>query len=103
MKIKKIFSLLILIILFSGIVSDNIYTYAGGGGGKSEPELKVIIDTSDLTGINLWIAETYNNDRLLYAIVVTLVMATLGTIMAFGTDQILKHFGISVSKISHHE
>ncbi|MEJ2617700.1 MAG: hypothetical protein P8Z35_22285 [Ignavibacteriaceae bacterium] len=45
----------------------------------------------------------YNNDRILYAVVVTLVMAALGSIMAFGTDLILKYFGMNVSKISHSE
>jgi hypothetical protein len=39
----------------------------------------------------------------LYAVVVTLVMATLGSIMAFGTDLVLKYFGINVSRISHRE
>jgi hypothetical protein len=35
--------------------------------------------------------------------VVTSVMALLGSVMAFGTDLVLKYFGINVSKISHSE
>ena len=62
-----------------------------------------VIETKNLSGINLWIAEIYNNDRVLYAVIVTLVMALLGSIMAFGTDLVLKYFGINVSRISHHE
>jgi hypothetical protein len=102
MKLKKIF-ILILISLSISCVWSSGKLYGGGVGGKEESALNVIIDTKDLTGINLWIAELYNNDRTLYAIVVTLVMATLGSIMAFGTDLVLKRFGMNVTRISHHE
>ncbi len=101
MHTKKIFALLLFCLIFS--CAYNI-SYAGGEtGGKQETALNKKIDTKDLSGVNLWIAELYNNDRVLYAVVVTLVMAALGSVMAFGTDLILKYFGMSVSKISHNE
>ena len=103
MKIKKIAVLLLIAISVSCLWSANSVTYGGEIGGKEQSALNLVIDTKDLTGINLWIAEMYNNDRTLYAIVVTLVMATLGSIMAFGTDLILKRFGMNVTRISHHE
>lgn len=104
MSTKRTYVLILLSLLFSIGLSGSNSTYAGGGvGGKEETALNVVIDTSDLTGINLWIAEMYNNDRTLYAIVVTLVMAALGSIMAFGTDLILKKFGMNVTRIAHHE
>ena len=100
MSPKKIITLLIFCFIVACAYNN---TYASEGGGKAEPALNKVIDTKNLTGINLWIAETYNNDRVLYAIIVTLVMATLGSIMAFGTDLVLKYFGMSVSRISHTE
>jgi hypothetical protein len=102
MKIKNIIGLLTFFLIFTCALSIGSKTYASETGGKDEP-LNITIDTKDLTGINLWIVEMYNNDRILYAIVVTLVMATLGSIMAFGTDLVLKYFGMSVSRISHSE
>ncbi len=102
MKLKKIFVLFLISLSISCVWSSGM-VYGGDVGGKEESALKIIIDTKDLTGINLWIAELYNNDRTLYAIVVTLVMATLGSIMAFGTDLVLKRFGMNVTRISHHE
>ena len=99
MSAKKIIALIIFCLIFASAYS---YNYANEGG-KSEPALTKKIDTKDLSGVNLWIAELYNNDRILYAVVVTLVMATLGSIMAFGTDLVLKYFGMNVSKISHSE
>lgn len=101
---NKSLVMILLSLSLSLLLSGSINTYAGGGiGGKEETSLNVEIDTKDLSGINLWIAEMYNNDRTLYAIVVTLVMATLGSIMAFGTDLVLKRFGMNVTRISHHE
>ena len=97
-------ALILLSLSLSLLLSGSINTYAGGEiGGKEQKALNIVIDTKDLSGINLWIAEMYNNDRTLYAIVVTLVMAILGSIMAFGTDLILKRFGMNVTRISHHE
>ncbi|MFZ0453302.1 MAG: hypothetical protein WCE54_21315 [Ignavibacteriaceae bacterium] len=100
MNTKKIITLLLFCFLFACFYSTS---YAGDIGGKQEAAISKKIDTKDLSGINLWVADLYNNDRLLYAVIVTLVMASLGSIMAFGTDLILKHFGMNVSKISHSE
>jgi hypothetical protein len=101
---KKSIALIFLALCLSLSLSGGIKTYASGEvGGKEQAVLNVVIDTKDLTGVNLWIAEMYNNDRTLYAIVVTLVMATMGSVMAFGTDLVLKRFGMNVTRISHHE
>ncbi len=103
MKMKKIIVFFLLSVSISFLWSGSKITYGGDIGGKEEKALNLVIETRDLTGVNLWIAEMYNNDRTLYAIVVTLVMASLGSIMAFGTDLVLKRFGMNVTRISHHE
>ncbi len=103
MQIKKLILLILISLCLSCLWSGSNKTYAGEIGGKEQAALNLTIDTKELTGVNLWIVEMYNNDRTLYAIVVTLVMATLGSIMAFGTDLILKRFGMNVTRISHHE
>ncbi len=70
---------------------------------KPETALSMKVDTKKLSGINLFIARMYNEDRVLYATTVTLVMAVLGTTLAFITDLVLKALGLEVSKISHRE
>jgi hypothetical protein len=100
MSLKKLITLLMFCFI---VICAYNNAYASEGGGKQEPTLNKVIDTKNLSGINLWIAEIYNNDRVLYAVIVTLVMASLGSIMAFGTDLVLKFFGINVTRISHHE
>ncbi|HKB86091.1 MAG TPA: hypothetical protein VKD08_07990 [Ignavibacteriaceae bacterium] len=103
MRAKKTIVVILLTLTLGILISGIITTYAGELGGKEQAALDITIDTKDLTGINLWIVEMYNNDRTLYAIVVTMVMATLGSVMAFGTDLILKYFGMGVGRISHSE
>ncbi len=95
----------LLIIIFFCFIYINMYnySYANEVGGKQETALNNKIDTKNLSGVDLIIVNLYNGDRILYAVVVTLVMASLGSIMAFGTDLVLKFFGMSVSKISHNE
>ncbi len=100
MPMKKLMIFLIFCLIYTGI---HNYTYANEVGGKQETALNNQVETKNLSGVDLIIVKLYNNDRILYAIVVTLVMATLGSIMAFGTDLVLKFFGMSVSKISHNE
>lgn len=70
---------------------------------KQEVTLSNKIDTTHLSGINLWIAELYNDNRVLYAVVVVLVMAILGSLIAYVTDLMLQLFGINVGRISHRE
>ena len=100
MYMKRIITLCLLFFVLSVAYNNS---FASEVGGKQETSLNKKVDTKNLSGINLWIAELYNNDRLMYAVVVVLVMAALGSIMAFGTDLVLKHFGINVSRISHSE
>ncbi|MEJ2494168.1 MAG: hypothetical protein P8Y79_07545 [Ignavibacteriaceae bacterium] len=100
MSIKIIIALLLLCIVIACAFNNS---YAGDVGGKEVTSLDHKVDTTNLSGVNLWIADLYNNNKLMYAIVVTLVMAALGTTMAFGTDLILKMFGMDVTKISHRE
>ena len=80
--------------------STNVSSEAGG---KQETELTKKIDTKDLSGINLWIAELYNDNKVMYAITVTFVMAIVGSIIAFLTDLVLKYLGMNVTRISHTE
>jgi len=100
MSVKKLMILIIFCFIYASI---NYYSYANEVSGKQEPTLSHKVETKNLSGVDLLIVNLYNNDRILYAIVVTLVMASLGSIMAFGTDLVLKFFGMSVSKISHNE
>jgi ABC-type phosphate/phosphonate transport system permease subunit len=70
---------------------------------KQEGRFENKVNTTNLSGIEYLIASIYNNNRLMYAIIVTVVMAILGTIMSYLTDLVLKALGLEVSRISHRE
>ena len=101
MSVKRIITLCLLCFIL--IAGYNNSFARSEVGGKQETTLNKKVDTKNMSGVNLWIAELYNKDKLMYAVVVVLVMAALGSIMAFGTDLVLKHFGMNVSRISHSE
>jgi hypothetical protein len=61
------------------------------------------INLENLHGLTLWLVGLYNDQRIVYAIVVTLIMAIVGISIAFVADIILKAFGLQVTKITHHE
>ena len=64
---------------------------AVGHGDTGELEHK--ITTADKTGLNLLLAQLYNDHRLIYSLVVTLTMAFLGMVVALATELLLKLLG----------
>ncbi len=97
---KKAMIFLAFCALFVGVPGESS---AKSAPQKETSELSAKVQTEHLSGINLWIVNTYNEDRTLYALIVTLVMAALGTTLAFLTDLVLKALGLEVSRISHRE
>ncbi len=69
---------------------------------KAEP-LEKKVNLANLSGINYFFADWYNNNMWLYAIMVTVLMGVVGMFIAFVTDIFLKMVGMEVSKIEHHE
>lgn len=87
---------LLAIMLMAGIFIVGAITPAlasGDGHGDTE-ELKYEVDLEGKTGFNLFLAEIYNNNRLLYALVVTVTMAVLGMVVAQITEQVLRLIGV---------
>jgi ABC-type phosphate/phosphonate transport system permease subunit len=107
MTLKKtitISALSFLLVCTSPVLMQAHYSaFASEPAGKQEAALTTKVDTKNLSGVDLLIANLYNDDKVLYAIVVTMVMAVLGTSLAFLTDLVLKALGLEVSRISHRE
>ncbi|RJR34775.1 MAG: hypothetical protein C4567_15355 [Deltaproteobacteria bacterium] len=77
--------------------------WAGADGGEKAESLQKKVNLTSLGGINYCFAAWYNDNIWLYAIIVTVLMALLGGIIALVTDVILKNIGMEVNKIEHHE
>ena len=87
---KPITVLLIGIICIGSVIP--VSAIAGGHGDTGK--LKYVVSEEGKTGISLILAKLYNNNRLLYALVVTFTMAFLGMIVAQVTELILKTVGV---------
>jgi len=61
------------------------------------------VATAGLSAINLFFAGWYNDNKWVFAIIVTVLMGLVGGIIAFITDIFLKAAGLDVSKMDHHE
>jgi ABC-type phosphate/phosphonate transport system permease subunit len=81
-----------------------LQAWAAGGEGLDVPEaLERDVSLEGLTGIRLFIAHLYNDNLLLFAILCTILMAVVGTLIAYVTDIGLKIIGFETEKISHKE
>lgn len=61
------------------------------------------VATVGLSAINMFFAGWYNDNKWVFAIIVTVIMGLIGGIIAFITDIFLKAAGLDVSKMEHHE
>jgi hypothetical protein len=99
MRIKN--KLLLLFATIAGFVLYSTPLFCGGGG-KEEAIVKKV-STIGLTGAELILINWYNDQRIFFAVAVTLIMGTVGITIALVTDLLLKALGLEVSKIAHHE
>ncbi len=61
------------------------------------------VNLQGLGGLNYFFAHWYNDSKMIFAIIVTLVMGAIGVAIAAVTDVFLKAIGMDVSKMEHHE
>jgi hypothetical protein len=77
--------------------------WAAGPGEKVPDMATRQVATAGLSAINLFFAGWYNDNKWVFAIIVTVMMGLMGGIIAFVTDIFLKAAGLDVSKMDHHE
>ena len=93
--------LIIPILILPIICLSAITAFADGHGDTGELEYRV--DTEDLSGLNLLLANLYNDQRVVFAIVATLTMAILGAVIAVTTEYLLKLVGFKTTKAERRE
>ena len=77
--------------------------WAAGPGEKAPDVATRQVKVEGLSFLNAFFAGWYNDNKMVFAIIVTVIMGAVGGIIAFVTDIILKVVGMDVSKIEHHE
>lgn len=77
--------------------------WAAAPGEKAPDMAARQVKVEGLSFLNAFFAGWYNDNKIVFAIIVTVLMGAVGGIIAFVTDIILKVVGMDVSKIEHHE
>lgn len=85
-----IIALLLWIFLVCGVTPAIA---AGDGHGETD-ELKHKVELEGKSGFNLFLAKTYNDNRPVYALLVTAIMAILGIAVGQITGLVLRLLGV---------
>jgi hypothetical protein len=73
-------------------------------GGKPATKLVNVADTRGMSGgISKLIADTYNDNLVLFGLLVVVVMAGMGAVLGFTFDKLFGLLGINLGKLDHHE
>jgi hypothetical protein len=93
---------------FRGVVAALVFlavpAVLTASEGPEVPEaLERTVSVEGHSGINLFVAQAYNENVWLYAVYCTVTMGVVGIVIAFLADVILKVMGIQVGKIEHRE
>jgi hypothetical protein len=75
------------------LVSVSVLAIASDGGEETG-KLEHVVSLEGKTGASLLLAKWYNEDRLIYALVVTATMALLGIIVGQVTEFALRLLGV---------
>ena len=92
MRSTAFVSVLLLVILTTGLVLLMTPPAQAGGHGEDE-EISETVSTEGKTGVSLFIVNLYNDQRLLYSLLVTAGMALLGMVVGQATEIVLRLVG----------
>ena len=96
---KRLWAIIINLLL----LTTPALVWAAAPGEKVPDMATRQVATVGLSAINLFFAGWYNDNKWVFAIIVTVMMGLMGAIIAFVTDIFLKAAGLDVSKMDHHE
>lgn len=68
------------------------------GGGEKQGKLVHVADTRALSGFNLFIANLYNTNRLMFTVVAVAITAAMGLALGLLMDLIVGAIGLDLSK-----
>lgn len=73
-------------------------------GGPPATKLVNVADTRQIdSGLTKFVADLYNDNLLLFGLLVVVVMATMGAVLGFAFDKVFALIGIDLGKIEHRE
>jgi hypothetical protein len=70
------------------------------GGGEKQGKLVHVADTRQLSGFNLYFANLYNTNRLLFTLEVVLITVGMGVLLGILMDKVVALIGLDLTKRS---
>lgn len=87
-----------------GLATIAMTSAAWAAGGKPASKLVNVADTRGMApGISKFMADVYNDNLILFGLLVVVVMASMGGILGWGFDRVVGLLGINLGKLDHHE
>lgn len=81
-----------------GVWLTAVPTLLLAGGGEKQGKLVHVADTRSLKGINLYFADLYNSNRLLFTLEVVAITALIGLTLGLVMDWIVGRIGLDLGK-----
>ena len=81
-----------------GLVMVSMPLALMAGGGEKQGKLVHVADTRGLTGFNLYFADLYNTNRLLFTLEAILLTAVMGVTLGFIMDKLVAMIGLDLTK-----
>ena len=78
-------------------------TVLWAGGGEKQGKLVHVADTRDLHGLNLYFADLYNTNRLLFTLEAILLTALMGMVLGWLLDLLVGFIGLDLNKRTSRE
>ena len=87
-----------------GLTTIATASAAWAAGGKPASKLVNVADTRGMSpGLSKFIADVYNDNLILFGLLVVVLMASMGGILGWGFDRLVGLLGINLGKLDHHE
>ncbi|MGD8414659.1 MAG: hypothetical protein PVF33_10520 [Candidatus Latescibacterota bacterium] len=87
------FKRVIALVVVAGL-AGGLFALAMAGGGEETGKLEHKVSLDGKSGVSLLLAQWYNENRLVYALVVTATMAILGIVVGQITELTLRLIGV---------
>ena len=84
----------VLAVVAMATIASGLITLAIAGGGEETGKLEHTVSLEGKSGASLLLARWYNENRLVYALVVTATMAILGIVVGQITEFTLRLIGV---------
>lgn len=81
-----------------GLAAQLAPVAALAAGGEKQGKLVHVADTRNLHGFNLYFANLYNTNRLLFTVETVLITAMMGLLLGWLMDTIVGFIGLDLSK-----